>query len=262
MNEKYDPHREILFQSGNTVAVKCAGESTGFELAVNGEWMLADVSGTQDAQFGNVPFLLENGQRVPAETAPETLLWKESWQGVQIAAWDMTEHWSTLAEKAVRVWIGVFPHQMLTADLVVTRRPAQLGTQFCFDNKDGALQEHHYSDQRLVLRRHGQALKLFELLSSVDGVPVQAAYSGAWIALPEEEQTVRRYCWQDTRGTEHIRVHTYLMDTSEQVVRWHAYAIDDGFVRLEDPEGRCLDVKAECACITLRNDQQSKRFSL
>lgn len=70
------------------------------------------------------------------------------------------------------------------------------------------------------------------------------------------EGSVNRYHWEDTPGREHIRIHTYVMDTSEEIVHWHVYLLADGFVRMENPSGNAwIDVKADMDQVVIRNEK-------
>lgn len=196
------------------------------------------------------------------------LLANYSWDHVRLIASDMAGLYDKQVEKAVRVWVMNLPHQMLTADIVKTGEDMSLCTHFNANNRDNALKVHKYSDQRLVLRRGGQALKLFEVFSSTDGERKPARLSLDWTAmhdyyhpLPNQagqgrEGSVNRYHWEDTPGKEHIRIHTYVMDTSEEIVHWHVYLLADGFVRMENPSGNAwIDVKADMDQVVVRNEK-------
>lgn len=196
------------------------------------------------------------------------LLANYSWGHVRLIASDMAGLYDGRVEKAVRVWVMNLPHQMLTVDIVKTGEDMSLCTHFNVNNRDNTLKVHKYSDQRLVLRRGGQALKLFEVFSSTDGEVKPAGFSFDWTAmhdfyhpLPNQagqgrEGSVNRYCWEDTPGREHIRIHTYVMDTSEDIVHWHVYLMDDGFVRMEYPDGDTwLEVKADMEQVVVRNEK-------
>lgn len=205
------------------------------------------------------------------QLAKNHLLWNHSWNHIQLVASDMGELYGGTVERAVRVWVMNLPHQMMTIDLVKTLEPTTLCTHFNVNNRDNKLQEHIYSDHRLVLRRNSQALKLFEMQSMVDGVKTDSTFDFDWSAmhayyhpLPNQagqgkEGSLKRYCWEDIPGKEHIRIHTFVMDTSEEIVRWHVLELADGWIRMENPSGdQWIDVKAKMDRITIRNEKQEE----
>lgn len=207
------------------------------------------------------------------QPARNRLIANYSWGNVRIAASDTSALYEELVEQAVRVWIMNLPHQMLTIDVIKTKEDTSLCTHFSVNNRDNKLREHRYSEQRLVLRRNGQALKLFEIYSETDGKKVTAKFDSDWTAMHNyyhplanqegqgREGSVCRFCWEDGPGRNHIRIHTYVMDTSEEIVHWHVYLLDDGFVRMENPtQDAWLDVRAQMNQIIIRNEKQEEEL--
>lgn len=144
---------------------------------------------------------------------------------------------------------------------------------FNVNNRDNALKEHRYSDHRLVFRRNGQALKLFDVFSSVDGKQVPIKLGIGWGTmhdyyhpLPNQEGqgkdgSVNQYYWVDGEGKEHIRINTYVMDSSEEIVHWHVYLMEDGFVRMENPAADAwIDVKADMGRVMIRNEKEKEEI--
>lgn len=214
---------------------------------------------------------LVGGNIFQQEPSGNRLLADYTWGNVHITASDMAGLHDDTVEMAVRIWILKLPHQMATVDIVKTREDMSLCTHFCVNNRDSRLLVHQYSEQRLVLRRGGQALKLFEMFSSTDGVVKPAKFDFDWTAmhtyyhpLPNQagqgkEGSVCRYRWEDSPGREHIRIHTYAMDTSEAIIHWHVRLLPDDTVRMENPTADAwLDIKADMEQVILRNEHNEK----
>lgn len=201
------------------------------------------------------------------------LLVNDCWKNIRIIASDMAALYEVSVEKAIRVWIMNLPHQMMTVDIIKTKDNTSLYTHFCVNNRDNQLREHIYSQHRLVFRRNGEALKLFEVYSETDGKACTAKFSFDWTAMHDyyhplanqegqgKEGSVNRYWWEDNPGRNHLRMHTYVMDTSEEIVHWHVYLLEDGYVRMENPtRDAWIDVAARMDQITIRNEKNEENY--
>ena len=218
-----------------------------FRLDYAGEPLLIDPVQTSPEQFYNTVSLKRDGVFFARKTAGEaSILCDRAWENLRIIAVDAANCYDGSVEKAIRVWICNLPHQMVTVDIVKTTEDTSLCTQFSVNNRDETLNIHEYSQQRLVFRRGGQGLKLFELISLTDGVPVSADLDHT------QAGPVVGYAWEDKPGKEHLRVHTYSMDTSEAIPRWHVRLLENNAIRMEYPGAEdWWDVLAEPNRITL-----------
>ncbi len=189
------------------------------------------------------------------------------WKSVQIVASDATRLYGDPITKAVRVWIMKLPHEMFVVDMVTASEPVVLCTHFCANNRDNGLSVHQKTQDRLVLRRGGQALKLFNAYSGTDGRATETRLTFDWTAMHDyyhplpnqggqgKEGSVCRYQWDGPEGKEQIRIHTFLMDDSQAVKGWHVYYTQDSFVRMESPDrNRFLDAKVEMGRVILRDE--------
>ena len=195
------------------------------------------------------------------------------WGSVQIVASDIANLYDDTIQKAVRIWVMELPHKMFVIDVVTAKEPVSLCTHFCVNNRDNKLQVNKASDQRLVIRRGGQALKLFEAYSETDGQGRHSKYSCDWTAmhtyyhpLPNQEGqgkegSVNRYLWEGEKGREHIRIHTLVMDASQEIVGWHVYHMEDGFTRIESPcKKHCIEVKVQNNKLVIRNEKMEEEI--
>lgn len=199
------------------------------------------------------------------------LLYQYFWGNVQIIVSDASGLYKSPVNKAVRIWVMKLPHMIFTADLVEAKEPVSVCTHFCVNNRDGKLKLHRASDQRLVFRRGGRALKLFEAYSETDGEEKPSRYSFDWTAMHDyyhplenqegqgKEGSVCRYSWDGEEGYRHIRIHTFVTDDDETIVRWHVYRTDDGFVRIEEPcRDKWTEIRVTQERLEIRNEKAEK----
>lgn len=217
-----------------------------FQLTYNNEQLLVDSAENVPEQFYNTFVLKQNGAIITRSTCEAKPICDRTWETLRILALDATESYGDSVEKAIRVWIMDLPHQLVTVDILKTAEDSSLCTYFSVNNRDNTLNIHEYSQQRLVFRRGGQGLKLFEVLSLTDGAPVSATLDHT------QTGSVVGYSWEDRPGKEHLRVHTYSMDTSEHIPQWHVRLLENNAVRMEYPGAEdWWDVLAESDRITL-----------
>lgn len=201
------------------------------------------------------------------EDAGNRLLCSYFWKHVQIVGSDASGLYAGAVEKAVRYWVMDLPHMMFVIDVISAKEEVSVCAHFCANNRDGRLQVHQATEQRLVLRRGGRALKLFEAYAETDGKETASKLSFNWTAMHDyyhplpnqagqgKEGSVCRYLWEGPEGKEHVRIHTFLMDESEAVKGWHVYHMEDGYVRMESPDKkRILEAKLEDGCLLLRDE--------
>ena len=239
--EHNQPHAAVSIQ---------ADARQSFQLTYHGEALLID---------GTAIALHQNGAALPpAQAIESTLLCNRTWENLQIFAADCAAGYPDAVEKAIRVWILDLPHQMVTVDIVKTKEDCTLCTNFNVNNLDDTLNIHEYSQQRLVFRRGGQGFKLFELLSLTDGVPVSATLNHAQVG------PIVGYSWEDLPGKAHLRVHTYSMDTSENIPQWHVKLLENNAIRMEYPRAEdWWDILPEPHQITLiRKDGKQEVIKL
>lgn len=190
------------------------------------------------------------------EDAGNKVLFRDTFEEFTISASDMAGLYEESILRAVRIFVIGLPHRMMVIDILEASEPVSLCTHFCANNRDHALKVHEASSQRLVLRRNGEALKLFCAYSETDGQQTEPKLTRDWTAMhayyhPLENQdgqgkegSVTRFSWEDEPGKEHIRIHTLLMDGSEEIKAWHVYPTEDGFIRMFSPGNReYLEVK-------------------
>lgn len=223
-----------------------------FSIRKNGEIM------EQREVEGNIFLRKEPGNR---------LLCNYFWKNVQLTASDAAGLYDDTIQKAVRIWIMDLPYRMFVIDVVEASVPVSLCTHFCANNRDNALRVHRATPQRLVLRRGGQALKLFEAYSETDGREVKSEFHFDWTAMhnyyhPLENQegqgregSVCRYLWEGAAGRKHLRIHTLVMDGDREIVGWHVYPVENGYIRITSPgDTNYLDAKVTDNSVMLRNE--------
>lgn len=224
-----------------------------FRLDYANEPLLIDAAENTSEQLCNTFALKQNGAVITRAAGEAKILCDRAWETLRFIAADVSEVYGTQVQRAIRVWILDLPHQMVTVDLVETNEDVSLCTYFSVNNRDHTLNIHEYSQQRLVFRRGGQGLKLFELLSLTDGEPVSAALDRT------QEGPIVGYSWEDRPGKKHLRVHTYSMDTSETIPQWHVRLLENNVIRMEYPGAEdWWDVlpQADCITITRKNGKQ------
>lgn len=195
------------------------------------------------------------------------------WGNVQIIASDIENLYDDTIQKAVRIWIMELPHKMFVVDVITAKEPVSLCTHFCVNNRDNTLHVNKATDQRLVFRRGGQALKLFEAYSETDGQETKSKYSFNWTAMHDyyhplanqdgqgKEGSVNRYLWDGEEGKVHIRIHTLIMDNSQAIVGWHVYQMEDGYIRIESPcKKHIIEVKVQKDKMVIRNENMEEEI--
>ncbi len=169
--------------------------------------------------------------------------------GAYAIVMDMTKAYGGDVESARRAVVCALPHAVFVIDAARTARPMRMRAHFPMNNRDGRLATHRADDHRLVFRRGGEALKLFECACFVDGKALSSTLRMDWgfshrnyHPLPGQdgqglEGSIVTYTWQDAdMGREHLRVCAIASDIEPRITGWHIKQDGQGNWYIESPE--------------------------
>lgn len=167
----------------------------------------------------------------------------------EVTVADGTDAYGPEITRAVRAFVSVLPHACFIIDRATTAKPVTMRSHFAANNRDNRLSVNRADDHRLVFRRNGEAMKLFECAAWLDGQRTPSALRLDWgyvhdcyHPLPNQEGQGKEgsaliYSWDSpVCGTEHLRVYAMAMDADSAIRGWHIKPEDAGGFRIESPD--------------------------
>ena len=161
---------------------------------------------------------------------------------------DMTDAYPEEVVCAKRTVAAVMPHAVFIIDAAKTSKPMALRTHFPMNNRDGALKTHIKDPHKLVFRRGGEAMKVFECLCLADGEESPSNLMFDWgychrnyHPLPNQEGQGKEgsaeiYDWADKPALTHIRLCAIASEKDGPIVGWHIKPDGNGQWYIESPE--------------------------
>ncbi len=160
------------------------------------------------------------------------------------------------------------PHAVFIVDHITSDRPVKTQWNWLLNNRDGELNLKIAGADRLVARRGGAGMKLFNLVGG-RGVDQRWAHvNDAYHCMPGQMGEGRPgsgilcYWTEPDALTERLGIHAMALDTCGAVAGWHLRREDDR-VGLEAPGSAALwTVQATARQITITEQQSSRTYVL
>lgn len=166
-----------------------------------------------------------------------------------VLAVDLTDAFDEQVTVALRAVISVMPHAFFIIDRAETKVPLIMRTHFPINNRDNQTRVHRADEHRLVFRRCGQGMKLFECVSEPDGQSVPSRMVCRWgychqhyHSLPNQacqgkEGSAAIYSWEENApAASHLRICAVAADCEPRITGWHIKPGAQGEWYIESPE--------------------------
>lgn len=196
-----------------------------------------------------IPQRMVSGTLYQPAAPMNRLLVNETFGDTRVIVSDATDLYGDPIRRVLRIWVWTLPDMIFVADVVTSDEPVSLWSHFALNNRDGKLDAHVYNDHRLVFRRHGRAIKLFEAASWADGelIPSELNFDWGYVhdfyhplanqAGQGREGSALIYNWRCPKyAREHLRIHTIAVSDSKAIRGYHVREKEDGFIRIEAPD--------------------------
>lgn len=178
------------------------------------------------------------------------LLYNRSYDDTHVIASDMAGLYDSFIRNAIRIWVMKLPNCMFVIDFVEADEPIQLACRFVANNKDNKLKVDIMDNHRILLRRGGEALKLYSLYSLTDGNITNTSLEFDWTyvhdfyhPLPNRAGQGKggsglTYVWRGLgKGKQQLLVHALMMESEDDIHGWDAM-VEDGVFQIISSNGK------------------------
>ncbi len=174
-----------------------------------------------------------------------------------VLSMEMTDAYGDEVTMARRAIVSLMPGAIFIIDKAETAEPLFMRTHFPVNNRDGALKTHRADEHRYVFRRNGEAMKVFECASWLDGEPMPSRMVFDWGYVHRNYHPLANtdgqgkggsaeiYDWVDAKPAKsHLRLCAIAADRDERIKGWHIKPDEQGRWYIETPEKEKLLVIA------------------
>lgn len=269
----HSPRAQMAIQAGyapQNVTSHRHQDHLSFQMVVGKERMLVDAGhccyrlaawrfSTSSAQHNLFDFELPDGTVLGQTLAKGSFVQREAplvrnllrmrIGTAEVTVADGTDAYGPEVTRAVRAFVSVLPNACFIIDRAETSVPTVMRDHFAVNNRDNRLGVNRADDHRLVFRRNGEAMKLFECGAWLDGARVPSKLRLDWGYVhdyyhPQPNQAGQGkdgsaliYSWDSpSAGTSHLKVYAMAMDSDPAIRSWHIKGDGAGGFMIESPD--------------------------